>query len=163
MTTPLAPLPKSSATNAYDLLTDVIRVVEEEHRRLYMGNWFSSEEELPAGMFLPACGTVACVGGWIVILTEPWLRSPDDVLQFALGTSFMLVAREKIIGDTESLNSDAMRKALTALFTTFPEIWAKPLTPGTSAYVLAIVDRIRDFQSAFEPELRARTFPSATA
>jgi len=59
------------------IIERVLAVIIEEPRRLYMRNWLSwldgirSEEEVrfPREDALPACGTVACVSGWIGLLT----------------------------------------------------------------------------------------------
>src|SRR5436189_5507993 len=66
--------PRSDATNAYDLLTDVIQCIEREPRRLHMQHWLLTGEYLEAeldGEDGPICGTAGCVAGIITLLTVP--------------------------------------------------------------------------------------------
>lgn len=63
-------LPVSKATNAYELLDEVKALILEEPKRYDQGVWLVESEEEAAGhgLLLPACGTVACVAGWVVLL-----------------------------------------------------------------------------------------------
>ena len=71
-------VPRSKATNAYDLLNDVARAITEEPRRINMRWWtfFFQGEALNnwANQLhqedLPACGTVGCIAGWCCFLTR---------------------------------------------------------------------------------------------
>src|SRR6185437_2038910 len=75
---PTIPLPESKATNVYDLLQDLYRVIEQEPTRLDMaasilairGKRYYSTDTTG----LPPCGTVGCYAGWINILT----RNPSE-------------------------------------------------------------------------------------
>lgn len=70
-----APLPVRTATNAYELVDNVIAAIREEPRRLDMSIWINSllgcEEETVEYLAdgFPACGTTACFAGWITALT----------------------------------------------------------------------------------------------
>lgn len=67
-------IPRSDATNVYDLLMDVAACIRAEPKRYDQTTWIFyahsrlrfGEEEIPANM--PACGTVGCRAGWITLL-----------------------------------------------------------------------------------------------
>jgi hypothetical protein len=70
----LAPTPRlePGAYTAKQVLEWVATIVKEEPKRLHMLNWFTFVRgvqwayTLPAEeIFIPACGTVACLAGWI--------------------------------------------------------------------------------------------------
>ena len=61
-------IPKSFATNAYDLLTDIRTLIVEEPKRYNQSSWLKQHVTGPGA---PACGTIGCVAGWIKQLTEP--------------------------------------------------------------------------------------------
>lgn len=65
-------IPHSKATNSYDLLTDVIGAIDDEPNRFNWGDW-ANDERVEGGFDVrqPMCGTQACVGGWIGLLTSP--------------------------------------------------------------------------------------------
>lgn len=81
-------IPHSHASNSYELLEDVCRVIVEEPKRFFWGAWFKDldgdyvREYGPKTWqdrnFKPACGTVACVSGWISLITEPTLKGFDE-------------------------------------------------------------------------------------
>lgn len=67
-------IPHSSATNSYDLLEDVIKAIDEEPNRFDWAEWACDvERDGACGAYdvtQPACGTQACVSGWIGLLTD---------------------------------------------------------------------------------------------
>lgn len=79
----LAPLPllAPGTYSARQVLNFVIRVIEEEPARLFMGNWQSAllnkvraqwyADAYNQNRNAPACGTVCCVAGWICTVTQP--------------------------------------------------------------------------------------------
>lgn len=151
------PAPHTTATNAYDLLDDVVRAIEEEPRRLMMDNWIFTPRDLERkGLPAPACGTVGCIGGWIVILTS---SSVEDVNQTYVPTQ----AEELILGErawrSESPDARQRRHDLNHVFTRFPDMEEPPLIPGTPEYVARVVEAIRAFQSTHETFLRAKSIP----
>ena len=60
-------VPYSTARTSYGLLTDVIRAILDEPKRVYMGDWKMSSFNM--AIFLadkgvkkgPACGTIGCI------------------------------------------------------------------------------------------------------
>lgn len=65
-------IPHSRATNSYDLLLDVIQVIDEEPKRFNWGEWNLEASDDPD--LSPACGTLACVAGWTSLITAPTLE-----------------------------------------------------------------------------------------
>lgn len=68
-------LPKSKATNAYELLEELIQAVLEEPLRYDQSDWLSQgvyrmSIHRTRGRNVPACGTVACFAGWVVTLVQ---------------------------------------------------------------------------------------------
>lgn len=70
-----APMPATSATNAYDLLERVAQIVEEQPLRYHQGEWLVNRRymnpENVSSDTTPECGTIGCVAGWIAALTHP--------------------------------------------------------------------------------------------
>jgi hypothetical protein len=67
-------IPHSSATTSWGLLEDVIKAIEEEPRRFNWVAWIIDADMNPAKVDkdagAPACGTLACVAGWTILLTQ---------------------------------------------------------------------------------------------
>lgn len=148
------PTPKSNATNAYDLLSDVINVILEESQRLNMGYWLLDDAALTSrGDFLhtnqPACRTVACVGGWTIVLAKG--KEHANLIEISRE------ALELLSGTPYPFDSD-LAGDLYKLFQTFPENYPSidALTPGTPAYAEHIADKIRAIQAKWETELKAK-------
>lgn len=159
MNTPV-PLPRSTATNAYDLLLDVIRVVEEEPRRLLMdivSNKYSWC--IPNDIELPPCGTVGCVAGWCAILTGQERRASAILAAGeALGASPNVDLHDDDIEDAEhtEISDDNFENSLDALFfEEFPDD-DEDVAPGSPEYVAHVVARIRFFMAKWETRLRAQ-------
>lgn len=78
-----APIPKSKAKNAFDLLSEIAALALEEPKRMRMGIWGgrASREDyanLRANQ-MPSCGTVGCIGGWTMTL-KPRGRFATEIL-----------------------------------------------------------------------------------
>jgi hypothetical protein len=70
----LAPLPlmRNGKYTAKQVLEFVLRLVKEEPKRLNMSDWtlmFKDRVKDPRVKEAPACGTVACLAGWVTIAT----------------------------------------------------------------------------------------------
>jgi hypothetical protein len=132
-------VPQSDATNAYDLLLDVIACVEAEPRRLVMPEWICLISNIwPPKYAAPACGTVGCVGGWTEMLVRDRTRSG-----WQISARSLLGAREN-----RELSTD-----LELLF--FDEFPPEELQ-GTPEYVAHVVARIRAFMAKHEAFLRVK-------
>lgn len=84
------PLPVSRATNALELLEEVIKLIEEEPLRYNQGDWLQRIRQFylspgSAPISTPACGTVGCVAGWVVILIQDVPGYASDAAHFAEG------------------------------------------------------------------------------
>lgn len=60
----MSALPKSKATTAYELLSEVRRLILEEPKRYNQEHVFTD----PVNRNAPQCGTIACVAGWVAVL-----------------------------------------------------------------------------------------------
>ncbi len=54
------------------LLKHIIALIEAEPKRIWMGTWFARGV---LKEYMPPCGTVACIAGWALILSE---RKPNE-------------------------------------------------------------------------------------
>jgi hypothetical protein len=69
-------IPVSTATNAYDLLTEIRALIREEPKRYNQFIWHARVTPLARIIYhgrestAPACGTIGCVAGWVVTLKE---------------------------------------------------------------------------------------------
>lgn len=152
-TDPLTFVPKSDATNAYDLLTDVIQAILEEPKRFCMLSWRMTKgaelfNELqftdPDGgasrthtVTYPRCGTVGCIAGWIYTL------APKTSACGTISTR----AREIIGGSMHG----PLAGAVDSLFYKFYESKAMP---QSQQYAEDYAVVIREFQAKWERELR---------
>lgn len=74
--------PYSNATNAFDLCMDVAKAIREEPMRFSQDNWYTEDSDFIRQVLRgegpgPACGTMACRAGWMVILA----RTPSAYIQ----------------------------------------------------------------------------------
>ncbi len=78
----LAPQPRTRATTPIGILKSVAKAILEEPKRYDQSDW--GERVIPEDDYdkqrLPACGTVACVAGWVDVLTRP--KTKDAVVGF---------------------------------------------------------------------------------
>ena len=90
MATELKQLPPFTGKTFDDLLADVQQRIEEEPTRLDMRTWviMRDGERLPdvfaTPRATPACGTVACLGGWMAIRTKRdlfWRGLQDSTIE----------------------------------------------------------------------------------
>lgn len=80
-------MPKSTATNAHELLSEIAALAVEEPKRIAMGAWLARSKAKLAGYFrfdekeheMPACNTVGCIGGWTEAL-KPRQGSASRIL-----------------------------------------------------------------------------------
>jgi hypothetical protein len=66
--------PRSKATTAYALLSEVRRLILAEPKRYHQGRFIvrkGDEENEFDRVKMPACGTVGCVAGWVATLKGP--------------------------------------------------------------------------------------------
>lgn len=77
-------IPKSKAKNAYQLLGEIRKLIIAEPKRYVQHIWLDKRQR--AGVrkdFYPACGTVACVAGWVTTLKQPEVIDPADIRERA--------------------------------------------------------------------------------
>lgn len=151
-------VPRSTATNLYDLLNDVCRVVTDEPKRVYMPDVvraFRNKKDAQVRIHSdhslttvikdgPACGTVGCIAGWMKVLT----RTDDKEMSgVSLRQSLTLINMTRLFG---SPFGSGLGSAADSLFTQdFPD----DLTYGTRAYARHVVRNIRAFQKKHKAEL----------
>lgn len=140
-------VPTTRATTAYGLLTAITKVIEAEPKRLRMGAWLTRlavDNWDAQNDSVPACGTMGCICGWAIVLRGS--RKQQRLAQESAGFSESAAFRigQKLLGLT---NGQAA-----ALFSTdgFEE-WQR----GSPSYVLAALQRIRDFQHTHAKQLKA--------
>lgn len=67
-------LPQSQATNLWDLCLEVIQILHDVEARFNWNSWISTDPSAIACVLQgtnlrpPACGTQACLGGWMWVL-----------------------------------------------------------------------------------------------
>lgn len=153
-------------TTAYELLDTVLAIAKEEPRRLRMEFWGATPAsamcypEAPEQQ--PACGTVACLAGWIVTLTRSpeapnmqhidshgWHRA-EEAASNVLGLEVHEV--EDLFSPTVYASEDC------ASGDCGHEDEDDCMAPcGTTEHVAAVEDRVRAFQRDNEKALRAKT------
>lgn len=72
-------IPKSKAKTAYGLLSEVRAIIRAEPKRYDQHDLLTIRAEHERNDSTPACGTVACVAGWVTVLKS---RRPLDVDQW---------------------------------------------------------------------------------
>lgn len=154
--TPLAPLPVSHATNAYELMEDVNRTILEDPKRLNMESWvsvFKGRDVTRGGIYAikvyeePACGTVCCYAGWVATLT-------------GANPLYGLAADRVALRTLGGAANGVLRRDLYAAFinTEVPVLededgWT--LRPGTPSYAAAVIARFQAIMDKHEAHLRA--------
>lgn len=174
-------VPFSTATNAYDLLSDVIAAIQSEPRRLDMGQWLCIADSY-GGDFshFPACGTIGCVAGWVIFLTREHQNTLSDLYRPHIAGDAESFARA-VMGQNDEAAAAPMSeygRALERLFN--PNIRAEALEldvvqrrtvtdwygdpfvrvtdpeAGTPEHMQCVVLRIKKFQAEWEEHLRAQ-------
>lgn len=138
-------VPKSNASTAYGLLSDICTLITDEPKRMRMGDWHTSLVDL-TDEAKPKCGTVGCIGGWIETLRprRAALRFGVDTLEYA----------GKVLGfDATYAGDDPDSEAIMDLFLNQKLTNAKP--QGTPKHAAAVVRHIRKFQQKHARRLRA--------
>jgi hypothetical protein len=126
----------SNATNAYDLLSDVIAYMLEEPKRVYMGDWLIKGKDRIKDTFEtdgPACGTVGCIAGNVAVLTN-FQTDPEDARFYLSSDNYGL--RSHIYSDL------------------FLDVKV-PAKYGTKKYANIVARRIRAFQREWKADLQA--------
>jgi len=134
-------VPTSKAETAYELLTDVCRVILDEPRRYAQACFIArpggrgGAQDSRGFNKQPACGTMGCIAGWIVTLKQGDRFSYKNTRHEA----------NQILGmdETEDLFAGNLLDGVKA-------------NQGTMAYARAGVTRIRAFQNAHATQLKAK-------
>ena len=82
-------IPHSHATTSWELLEDVVKTIDQEPKRFDWAIWTNPDADyyLPA-QDASACGTTACIAGWVNLLTTTEardVRSPWDARKWFPG------------------------------------------------------------------------------
>lgn len=130
---------RSNAKTAYGLMSDIVAYILEEPKRIYMAAWaIQGKEDIQyeLGSDGPMCGTVGCIAGNALVLTNQKLPS----------SGVGRIAKRVLGGDDIDLWD-----GLEALFTDIDVSAAY----GTKKYARIVAKRIAQFQKKHEAELRA--------
>lgn len=142
--------PRSNATNAYDLLRDVCKVILEEPRRYYQNRWYVTNteriESILGAKKSPDCGTMACRAGWIVQLVDGQLPKVD------FETSDRACS---LLGVKDEDYSSRFRLDVTRLFSR----WDRDHDVGTQAYAKQGVSGLRKLMAKYKDRLKATPLP----
>lgn len=136
--------PRSDAECAYDLLEDIIKAIDEEPKRIRMGDWLVRTNESPEYLKehdLPACGTVGCIAGWATVLKP----DADERYWDVEGSAAELLG----------LTADQVSH----LFYYFPAVVGEDSTAGTREYADKVIAHIREFMAANMAQLVERQIP----
>lgn len=142
-----------TATNAYQLLDEVVVAIVAEPKRINMKFWVMSALNLGkrAKANVPACGTVACCAGWICGLARPAI-----VVNAAIKGDQETHAGSVVLTAKQLLGADRFdwryKEAVGELFNGAGSDIDRH-RPGSKAYALAVAGRIRAFQSAWRENL----------
>lgn len=124
-------MPKSKAKTAYGLLSEVRAIILEEPKRYDQCATIEQgiEAEMIYGDQVPACGTVACVGGWVLALKgysqyTGGLETAWRILGEPTNDMWNLFEADKA-GSRDSLSAHAKRGA--AHIAAFQKKYAKQL------------------------------------
>lgn len=130
---------RSNARTAYGLMSDIVTYILEEPKRIYMAAWaIQGKEEIQyeLGSDGPMCGTVGCIAGNALVLTNRNLPS-SGISRIA----------KRVLGG----NDIDLWEGLEVLFTDIDVSAAY----GTKKYARIVAKRITKFQKQHEAELRA--------
>lgn len=145
-------VPTSTATNAYDLLTDVVKAVLAEPKRLNMGRWLLvTKTQLMGISRVPSCGTVGCLAGWLVTLTAPPAkrRFLAETGNRGIELSTVPHAAAQVLGSEWEAYGDDFASDIRELFrntSTYP--------PGTRDHAREVARLVRSFQGRWKEQLR---------
>jgi hypothetical protein len=166
----LGALPRSDAENPYDLITDVIACIEQEPKRLNMGDWICRGYDLTIMLRRvnalkkktitgPPCGTAACFGGWLVLLHDGQ-HIPGSIEVRAARLLDEISTQKGYDRDDEGEDAGRLTTEGQGLFS--PHVIDKdgePIRYGSRAYVQAVIKRIRKYQRVNAKALKAATLP----
>jgi hypothetical protein len=133
----LKPLPRSRAKTAYDLVSDVIRAILAEPKRVDMGVYRDKRLPEDGG---PACGTVACFAGWVNILAGnhgPW-GDIDAEITLGVDLNYYTAGEDGWYVFNAGGGGDIKGRV------------------GTKQYAYSVVKRIRKFQRINAKALKAK-------
>ena len=144
-------VPHTQAETAFDLLNDIIRIIQEEPRRMDMGNWICNPKAVSAVRKLPACGTVGCIAGWAVVLhdgVEPAYRGQRYIAERAV---VLLTGALNQTGTLDLFDGD--------VFEYYDDEEGfrdyRVLNPGDANYVSLVIRRIEEYRDQHELHLKS--------
>jgi hypothetical protein len=149
---------------AYGLLRAIQKVMREEPRRVYMGEWLVQGKDNIRHRFAedfnaPTCNTVGCIAGWGKVLAKPRSKEdPDTLMAKLLGFTGEIMNPQSRLGSYVASNEQNAPN-LAPLF--YPETWPEDLkiklyqhSRGTEGYVAIVCERIDRFIGEHEAHLR---------
>ena len=143
----LTRIPRSKAKTAYGLCMDVIRAIQAEPRRADMRVAVQIRDVSDPDA--PACGTVGCFAGWIMVLRQ----GREQTLNGNLCTYYVFNA-ENLLGHNICYLTAGRNNLY--VFNSGEGDACETTTPGTPAHARAVVARIRKFVRINKTALQAR-------
>ena len=156
-------LPVSKATNAYELLEEVCQAITEEPLRYNQQTWIDQniglrrefEEEVPA------CGTMACIAGWVCTLRRTHANHIQDVPMIGA----RLLGFQWYVRDLSDFSSyEEYAEACVRDTQPVRDLFSDKLLEGsenlrgTPEYAAMGVEEIRKFMATHEARLKATTY-----
>lgn len=165
--------PLSDATNAFELLDDVVVAIEHEPRRVNMGEWITRGfrlEALMRGLRLrkgPACHTAGCIGGHVVMLATGHYdmggtyveEEAAVILGAGQGVPYLsvdgLFCSNVYKAETEDGYAENEDGKPFAHFLQPSGASGATIPYGKAGYAQAVINRIRRFQTFYGDQLKA--------
>lgn len=136
-------------TSAYEMLSQVAKLIEREPKRYDQESWirylYKKDTYVGSPRQWPACGTIACVAGWVEVLRT----SPRRTSKYDKGVSNRAARALGLNGEQEFelFDGGVIFKMARDLGIDVPET-------GTKAYVALGVGHIRNFQRKYAAQLK---------
>lgn len=147
------PTPRFKGGSALDLLGAIAVIILEEPRRYSQGDWILDPNYLEEHWIgtvderIPECGTIGCVAGWTVVMTQSTIPTNTTVIEEMAKQLLGLDGRQ-----ARSLFSGAALENYIDPGEVLPDF-------GTREYAELGARHIRDFMAEHEAQLKAYTVP----
>lgn len=152
-----APLPRTRARTAIGILKAVAQAIVDEPRRYRQSSWIKPAEALHTRQ-RPACGTAACVAGWVVIVTRDGAEDREDLLR--LGDTWVRGSGSDVCWHEENAIAKRARRTLQIsrtqaqrLFDSYAVTWHGSVRRYANAGVEHIEQFMRDELGYTGPKL----------
>jgi len=150
----LKKIPRSRAKTAYGLVSDVIRAIKEEPKRVDMNVLSMTKSPDNGG---PACGTVGCFAGWVSLLHGRMPRRiRENWATYTIGHGYgpEEVHAHELLGACDYTNPEGSVYTEGYVFSSHGiDLHGEE---GSPRYARSVIARIRRFQKRNARVLRAK-------